>query len=83
VKENEAFAFGGLSGISESEDIKKVPIAGDVPLVGYIFKSKNKTASQTNLIAYITARVRPVGEKSVMPAMTPTTPVTALLPTRP
>jgi len=79
VKENEAFAFGGLSGISESEDIKKVPIAGDVPLVGYIFKSKSKTASQSNLIAYITARVRPVGEKSVMPSMAPTTPAPTAL----
>lgn len=57
VEDNQALAFGGLSGIGETDDVRKVPLAGDVPLVGYLFKSKARELHQRNLVAYIVARV--------------------------
>lgn len=57
VDDNHALAFGGLSGIGESDTVKKVPIAGDVPGFGYLFKSKSREIHQRNLVAYIIARV--------------------------
>ncbi|HVU32632.1 MAG TPA: hypothetical protein VHE61_04310 [Opitutaceae bacterium] len=57
VEDNQVLAFGGLAGIGEADGVTKVPIAGDVPLVGYLFKSKSREIHQRNLVAYIIARV--------------------------
>jgi len=57
LNNGETLAFGGLTGISSTDIVKKVPIAGDIPLVGYVFKSKDKQDMQRNLVAYITASV--------------------------
>jgi type II secretion system protein D len=46
-----------ISGIlrSEDSDIKrKVPLLGDIPLIGAIFNSVEKTKTQTELVAFIT-----------------------------
>ena len=69
VEDNQALAFGGLSGIGETDGVTKVPIAGDVPLVGYLFKSKSREIQQRNLIAYIIARVVDDQEVAAMPEM--------------
>ncbi len=70
VEENQALAFGGLSGIGEVDGVTKVPVAGDVPIVGYLFKSKSREVHQRNLVAYIIARVVDQPEKATMPPMT-------------
>jgi len=67
VEDNQALAFGGLSGIGESDGITKVPIAGDVPIVGYLFKSKSHEVHQRNLVAYIIARIVDQPEPALMP----------------
>jgi prepilin-type N-terminal cleavage/methylation domain-containing protein len=69
VDDNQALAFGGLSGIGESDGITKVPIAGDVPVVGYLFKSKSREIHQRNLVAYIIARVVDQPEPATLPPM--------------
>ncbi len=70
VEDNQVLAFGGLSGIGESDGVTKVPIAGDVPVVGYLFKSKSREVHQRNLVAYIIARVVSEPEKVALPEMT-------------
>jgi general secretion pathway protein D len=57
VKDQETVAIGGL--ISETENIteNKVPLLGDIPLLGYLFKSKGVSRSKTNLILLLTPRV--------------------------
>lgn len=70
VEDNQALAFGGLAGIGESDGVSKVPIAGDVPLVGYLFKSKSREVHQRNLVAYIIARVVDTPEPTPLPPMT-------------
>jgi len=57
VDEGDTLAFGGLAGLAENAEVKKVPLLGDVPLVGYVFKSRDQRTSQRNLVAYITAAV--------------------------
>jgi type II secretory pathway component GspD/PulD (secretin) len=70
VEDNQVLAFGGLSGIGESDGVTKVPVAGDVPVVGYLFKSKSREIHQRNLVAYIIARVVSEPEKAELPSMT-------------
>jgi type II secretory pathway component GspD/PulD (secretin) len=69
VEDNQALAFGGLSGIGETDGVSKVPIAGDVPVVGYLFKSKSHEVHQRNLVAYIIARVIEKAEPITLPAL--------------
>ena len=57
VDEGDTLAFGGLAGLAENAEVKKVPLLGDVPVVGYVFKSRDQRSSQRNLVAYITAAV--------------------------
>ena len=40
----------------------KVPVLGDIPLVGNLFKSKSTQVKKTNLLIFVTARIiRPDG----------------------
>jgi len=55
LRVGETLAFGGMSGLMESESLKKVPLAGDVPVLGGLFRSKGRQSSQRNLVAYLTA----------------------------
>lgn len=57
VKDQETVAIGGL--ISETENIteSKVPLLGDIPLLGWLFKSKGISRSKTNLILLLTPRM--------------------------
>ena len=51
--DGEIIVIGGL--IEQSDEIvnSKVPIAGDIPVVGNLFKSEGKTYDRTNLMVFI------------------------------
>jgi len=51
----ETLVIGGLIQDSISETSKKVPLLGDLPLVGGMFRHKNTTKEKTDLIIFITA----------------------------
>lgn len=56
LKDGYTLAIGGLvqNDILDSES--KVPLLGDIPGIGYLFKSTSKDTSERNLIIFITAR---------------------------
>jgi type IV pilus assembly protein PilQ len=59
--------IGGLITSSNLNSSNKIPLLGDIPLVGNLFKQKAKNSSQTNLLIFITAKVvayegAPVGQ---------------------
>jgi general secretion pathway protein D len=57
VKDKEMVAIGGLIQDSEQETVSKVPFFGDIPLLGWLFKTKNKTRSKTNLVILMTPHI--------------------------
>lgn len=57
VPDGYTLAIGGLDETSISEAENKIPLAGDIPVVGYIFKSKTAANTRRNLIAYITPTI--------------------------
>ncbi|HXE96360.1 MAG TPA: type II secretion system secretin GspD [Dongiaceae bacterium] len=57
VKDKETVVIGGLIQDSEQETVSKVPLLGDIPLLGWFFKSKNKTRSKTNLVILLTPHI--------------------------
>lgn len=57
VKDQETVAIGGLIAEVENVTDKKVPLLGDIPLLGYLFRSKGVSRTKTNLILLLTPRV--------------------------
>jgi general secretion pathway protein D len=54
VKDQQTFVLGGLMQEKEIYTTEQVPILGDVPLLGHLFKFSKKTKKKTNLIIMLT-----------------------------
>lgn len=64
VWDNQTVVLGGLisSQIATTKD--KVPVLGDLPMVGTLFQSQSKTTSKKNLMIFVTATiVDPAGNR--------------------
>lgn len=57
VKDKETVVIGGLIQDQESETISKVPFLGDIPGLGWLFKTKNKVRKKTNLMILLTPHI--------------------------
>jgi general secretion pathway protein D len=57
VDNGQTIALGGLIQESQNRTKSKVPIAGDIPVLGSLFKSKGDTIAKTELLVLITPRV--------------------------
>ncbi|PLY12809.1 MAG: hypothetical protein C0624_00420, partial [Desulfuromonas sp.] len=49
--------LGGLIGTNVEERVSKVPLLGDIPLLGWLFKRKRVEESKTNLLVFITPHI--------------------------
>jgi len=54
VSNGQTIILGGLIKNSRGKSVSKVPILGDIPLLGELFKSTNKDESGVNVVIYIT-----------------------------
>jgi general secretion pathway protein D len=57
VQDSEALALGGLIQERETTGKSKVPVLGDIPLLGAAFRNKNDAVARTELIIFIRPRV--------------------------
>ncbi|MCM8783992.1 MAG: secretin and TonB N-terminal domain-containing protein [Candidatus Omnitrophica bacterium] len=57
VKDGDTIVIGGLISTQDTETLKKVPVLGDIPLLGYLFKNKSKDKSDRELIVFITPHI--------------------------
>jgi type IV pilus assembly protein PilQ len=57
LKDGQTAAIGGLLDTKNSKTDTKVPILGDIPVLGNLFKSKSDSKLETNLIIFITASI--------------------------
>ncbi|HHQ4555306.1 TPA: GspD family T2SS secretin variant ExeD [Aeromonas veronii] len=53
VKSGETVVLGGLMDDQTKEQVSKVPLLGDIPLLGYLFRSTSNTTSKRNLMVFI------------------------------
>ena len=54
VKDGQTVAIAGLIGEDVDSSVSKVPCLGDVPLLGWLFRSESKTTRRTNLLIFLT-----------------------------
>ncbi len=57
VNNGETLVLGGIFDGSEASTVSKVPLLGDVPVFGNLFKTTGKSNSKTELIIFITPRI--------------------------
>jgi len=57
VKDNQTVVIGGLMQEREEENINKVPLLGDIPLLGWLFKNKSVQKKKTNLLVFLTPHI--------------------------
>jgi general secretion pathway protein D len=54
IKDRETVVIGGLVGDATDEGTYKVPFLGDIPVLGWLFKSKSTSREKTNLYVFLT-----------------------------
>lgn len=57
VKNGQTVVIGGLLTSRETDQTRKVPLLGDIPIIGWLFTSKTKSKSTTDLVIFITPTI--------------------------
>jgi len=57
VENGGTVVIGGIYTQDESDTVNKVPLLGDVPVLGNLFKNKTRTTSKTELLIFLTPKV--------------------------
>jgi pilus assembly protein CpaC len=61
LRDGQSFALAGLLDNNETRSLSKIPVLGDIPILGNLFKSKSFQKSETELMFIVTAQlVKPV-----------------------
>jgi len=57
LRDGQTAAIGGLMDSNDKKSANKVPLLGDIPVLGWLFKSTTNQKVDTNLIIFITASI--------------------------
>ncbi len=57
VADGDTVVLGGLIRDTASESTTKIPVLGDIPVLGWLFKSKKNTSQKSNLLIFITPKI--------------------------
>jgi general secretion pathway protein D len=57
VRDNQTVVIGGLIEERLEENIEKVPLLGDIPLLGWLFKNTSYKKNKINLIVFLTPHI--------------------------
>lgn len=57
VKNGQTVVIGGLLSARETQQTRKVPLLGDIPILGWLFTSKTKSKDTTDLFIFITPTI--------------------------
>ena len=57
VHEAETIVISGLMNANSGKDVEKLPLLGDIPILGHLFKSTNFRNERTELVVFVTPRI--------------------------
>ncbi len=57
VGDKDTVVLGGLIRDRSEDTTSKVPLLGDIPILGWLFKANSKTVTKTNLLIFITPHI--------------------------
>ncbi len=65
VDNGQIVVLGGLIEDTQSDSVEKVPLLGDIPLLGYLFRYQTKRRGKTNLMVFLRPTVIRTSNESV------------------
>ncbi|QCB48707.1 type IV pilus secretin PilQ [Hydrogenophaga sp. PAMC20947] len=63
VENGGTVVIGGIFSQTETEDVSKVPLLGDIPVLGNLFKTKTTASDKSELLIFITPRT--IGDRGM------------------
>lgn len=57
VNSGDTAVIGGLMRDEETENTKKVPLLGDLPIIGWLFKGKEVTKAKLNMVVFLSPKI--------------------------
>ncbi|BAL94163.1 type IV pilus secretin PilQ [Rubrivivax gelatinosus] len=57
VENGGTVVIGGIYTQSDKNDVSKVPLLGDIPVLGVLFRSTTRTSSKTELLVFLTPKI--------------------------
>lgn len=57
VENGGTVVIGGIFTQNEREDVTKVPLLGDIPVLGNLFKTRTRSTAKTELLVFLTPKV--------------------------
>jgi type IV pilus assembly protein PilQ len=57
VENGGTVVIGGIFEQNEREDVTKVPLLGDLPAIGNLFKTRTRTANKSELLVFISPKM--------------------------
>jgi type IV pilus assembly protein PilQ len=57
VENGGTVVIGGIFTQDEQNEINKVPLLGDIPIIGYLFQNRVKSTRKTELLVFITPKI--------------------------
>lgn len=63
VRDKDTIAMGGLMRDKETNNTSKVPLLGDIPVLGWLFKNTTKSVEKVNLLFFMTPKILASYEK--------------------
>jgi pilus assembly protein CpaC len=80
VRSGDTLVIGGLLQDEDIDLIRKIPGLADIPLLGELFKFREKSRVRTQLVILVTPEILPVGGKPPIPEMAGIKPDSVKLP---
>ena len=69
LQDGQTFAIAGLLNNTVTSQLQKIPGIGDIPILGYLFKSKAAQKERTELVVMITPTILRRGSSGVSPKL--------------
>ncbi len=57
ISDGDTIVIGGLISSRTMDSVSKIPLLGDIPILGYLFKEEHSSVEKINLLIFITARI--------------------------
>jgi type IV pilus assembly protein PilQ len=57
LKDGETMVIGGLIDKQEQKNFRKVPLLGDIPILGALFRNHNNSKSENEIVIFLTAHI--------------------------
>jgi type II secretory pathway component HofQ len=70
IQEGHRLVIGGVVNSRDANTVRKVPILGDIPLIGWLFKQKETSEDSSELVVFVTPSILRAADGSI-PAPAP------------